>query len=81
MANDRRGDHRVATRQSEFVESRESKRRGGGAYDAGPGAEGLPTAPMMDRPPSQCGAFGRTGGRRSYDSEQPRIQDQDRRGR
>ncbi len=82
MASDRRSGHSVATRQSEFVESRERKRRGGGEYDAGPGVETLPTAPMMDRPPSAQGAFTRTGsGRRGYDSEQPRIQEQDRRGR
>lgn len=80
---ERRGTNtRVSTRQSEHIERPERMRRGGAAYDAGPGDEGLPTANDMDRPPSECGTLVRTGSRReSIDRGIATIQDQDPRGR
>ena len=74
---DRRGDHSVATKRDSVSESRERQRRGGGAYDAGPGREGLPGAQDMDKPPSPCGAYSRTGSSRgSVERGVRKIQDQ-----
>ena len=83
MAEKRRGGWPVSTRQSEHVESSERTRRGGASrYDAGPGDEGLPGAKDMDRPPSACGTFGRTGERRGgINPGIESIQEQDSRGR
>jgi hypothetical protein len=82
MANDRRGDHSVATKRDAVSESRERQRRGGGGYDAGPGREGMPGASDMDKPASPCGAYGRIGStRRDTDRESRRIQDQRGNGR
>jgi len=81
-SNEARGAFRTSTSQSAHTESRERVRRGGGRYDAGPGNEGLPGARDMDRPPSECGSFDRTGGRRmGINRSIDDIQDQDRRGR
>lgn len=78
---ERRGDWGTSTRQSDHVEGRERERRGGGKYDAGPGREGLPTAVEMDRPPSECGTYERTGERRGgIDGGVRKIQSQDNRG-
>lgn len=74
--NDRRGDQAQHTGRDPRTESRERMRRGGGSYDAGPGREGMPTAQMLDRDPSPCGAFERTGNKRlDYTREQRTIQD------
>lgn len=83
MARNGRGGWPVSTRQSEHVESSERVRRSGASrYDAGPGDEGLPGANDMDRPPSACGTYGRTGDRRGgIDRGIHDIQDQDKRGR
>jgi len=78
-----RGEHRHHDGRDPWTESHERHRRGGGSYDAGPGREGLPDSMMMDRPRTRwaSGAYARTGeARRGYDSEQPRIQEADRRG-
>jgi hypothetical protein len=78
----RRGDHSTATGRDPYTERYERERRGGGRYDAGPGHEGLPGARDLDRPPSPCGTFERTGERRGgIDPGIRRIQDQDPRGR
>lgn len=83
MADKRRGSWPVSTRQSDHVEKPESVRRSGASrYDAGPGDEGLPGAKDMDRPPSACGTYGRTGERRGgIDQGIGTIQEQDRRER
>jgi hypothetical protein len=74
-----RGDHRVATKQDPHVMPRERERMGGGRYDAGPGRGGLPSAAEMDRPPTPCGTFSRTGDSRGgIDRGIRKIQDQER---
>lgn len=80
---ERRGDWPVSTRQSQHIEAPERERRSGAArYDAGPGTEGLPGARDMDRPPSECGTYARTGERRErIERGIETIQDQDPRGR
>jgi len=76
---ERRGEHRTATDRDSHTMPKERQRMGGGRYDAGPGREGLPDAMDMDRPPSPCGAFGRTGDRRGgVDAGIRRIQDAER---
>jgi hypothetical protein len=77
--SERRGEWGTRTRQSEHIERSETQRKGGGRYDAGPGDEGLPGAKDMDRPPSDCGTFGRTGEYRGDIKRGIRtIQDQER---
>lgn len=61
MANDRRGGHDTATGRNPYTEKFERARRGGGAYDAGPGRSGMPSGRDLDPPPSPCGTYGRTG--------------------
>lgn len=73
---ERRGEAGEHTGRDPRTERRERERRGGGAYDAGPGMEGMPSGEMLDRRPSPQGAFERTGGRREgWDGAQRRIQD------
>lgn len=69
----------VGTPRDPYTGPKEAERRGGGARDSGPGRTGLPSAQMMDRPPTPCGAFNRTGSSRgSYDAGQRKIQDANR---
>ena len=76
-----RGEWGTSTSRDPYTEPLEEFRRGGGRYDAGPGRELMPTAEEMDRPREGKGAFDRRGERRrTYDDEQPRIQEQDSRG-
>jgi len=79
MARDVHGDWRTSTKRDPHVEPLERQKRGGGGYDAGPGSTGMPSARMMDRPPSPCGAFDRSGDSRgSINRGIRKIQDQDR---
>lgn len=81
-SSEARGSHRTGTERDPRTEKLEAYRRGGGGYDAGPGDEQLPSASDLDRPPSPCGTFGRTGSSRGgIDEGIRKIQDQERRGR
>ena len=67
----------VGTPRDPYTAPKEAERRGGGARDSSPGRTGLPSSQMLDRPPTPCGAFSRTGtSRGSIDSASRKIQDQ-----
>jgi hypothetical protein len=76
MMRDDKGSHSTATKRDAYTEKRAREARPGGAYDAGPGREGLPMARDMDRPRSPCGTFDRTGNSRGgIDGGIRKIQD------
>lgn len=79
MADSRRGGHDTATPRDPYTRPMERERMSGGAYDGGPGREGLPSAQDMDRPQTPCGAFSRTGSSRgTYERGIRKIQDADK---
>jgi hypothetical protein len=79
MPDNRRGSHDTATPKDPYTRPMERQRMSGGAFDAGPGREGMPRAQDMDRPQTPCGAYSRTGtSRGDRDRMTRKIQDADK---